>query len=109
MTHCVTPALATVVSLTRPRRRAPSASLHRVCARQHPIAPAAATALADDDVDWTAVLQVADDGMRLPLRGDDRREAIRRMAGRIDTDLIAWRLCMSRTSVDVALSQLQFA
>lgn len=108
MTQCAIPTVAPVVALTRARRSAPSASLRRVCVLQRAIAPSAAPA-ADDDVDWTAVLQVADDGMRLSLRGVDRREAIRRMAGRIDEDLIAWRLCMPRTSVDLALSQLQFA
>lgn len=106
MTHRATTTLAPVVSLTRGRRTAPSASLRRVCALQRPIPPSAATLAADDDVDWIAVLQVADDGMRLSLRAGDRREAIRRMAGRIDADLIAWRLCMPRSSVDVALSQL---
>ncbi|AFV14906.1 hypothetical protein OEM_p101260 (plasmid) [Mycobacterium intracellulare subsp. yongonense 05-1390] len=44
------------------------------------------------DVDELAVLQVANDGLRLPLRGDDRDEAVRRMHGRIDPELIAWRL-----------------
>lgn len=109
MTHCVTTALAPVVSLTRSRRTAPSASLRRVCALQHALAPIAATSPTHDDVDWIAVLQVARDGARLPLRGVDRREAIRQMAGRIDADLIAWRLRMPRRAVDEALSRLQSA
>ncbi|MDO3101097.1 hypothetical protein P5V93_23550 [Mycobacteroides abscessus subsp. abscessus] len=107
MTQCVIPTVAPVVARPRARRLAPSAPLRRVCVLQRAIAPGAAPAAADNDVDWTAVLQVADDGMRLSLRGVDRREAIRRMAGRIDEDLIAWRLCMPRSAVDTALSQLQ--
>ena len=43
-------------------------------------------------VDELAVVQVADDGLRLPLRGAERDEAVRRMHGRIEPDLIAWRL-----------------
>ncbi|OBJ01461.1 hypothetical protein [Mycobacterium sp. 1465703.0] len=43
-------------------------------------------------IDELAVLQVAHDGLRLHLRGADRDEAVRRMHGRIDIDLIAWRL-----------------
>lgn len=108
MTRCVTPALAPVVSLTQSRRAASSAALRRVCALQH-LAPNAADNPTDDDVDWIAVLQVARDGARLPLRGADRREAIRQMAGRIDADLIAWRLLMPRRAVDEAMSQLQYA
>ncbi|WP_101953507.1 hypothetical protein [Mycobacterium intracellulare] len=55
------------------------------------------------DVDELAVLQVANDGLRLPLRGNDRDEAVRRMHGRIDPELIAWRLyTTSRTVARVA-------
>ncbi|MHA7653926.1 hypothetical protein, partial [Mycobacterium intracellulare] len=55
------------------------------------------------DVDELAVLQVANDGLRLPLRGKDRDEAVRRMYGRIDPELIAWRLhTTSRTVARVA-------
>jgi len=35
-------------------------------------------------VDELAVVQVADDGLRLPLRGADRDEAVRRMYGRVE-------------------------
>jgi hypothetical protein len=54
-------------------------------------------------VDELAVLQVAHDGLRLPLRGKDRDEAVRRMHGRVEPDLIAWRLyTTSRTVARVA-------
>ena len=53
--------------------------------------------------DELAVLQVANDGLRLPLRGTDRDEAVRRMHGRVDSELIAWRLhTASRTVARVA-------
>ena len=53
--------------------------------------------------DDLAVLQVANDGLRLPLRGADRDEAVRRMHGRVDPELIAWRLhTTSRTVARVA-------
>jgi hypothetical protein len=45
-----------------------------------------------DDIDELAVLQVAHDGLRLRLRGADRDEAVRRMYGRVEADLLAWRL-----------------
>jgi hypothetical protein len=54
-------------------------------------------------IDELAVVQVAHDGLRLPLRGADRDEAVRRMHGRVDQDLIAWRLhTTSRTVQRVA-------
>jgi hypothetical protein len=49
-----------------------------------------------DDIDELAVTMIAVDGMRIRLRGRDRDEAIRRMHGRIDTELIAWRLYITR-------------
>ena len=55
------------------------------------------------NLDELAVLQVANDGLRLPLRGADRDEAVRRMHGRVDPELIAWRLhTTSRTVARVA-------
>jgi hypothetical protein len=52
-----------------------------------------------DDIDELAVTMVAVDGMRMHLRGRDRDEAIRRMHGRIDTELIAWRLYITTRTV----------
>ena len=51
------------------------------------------------DLDELAVTMVAVDGMRMHLRGRDRDEAIRRMHGRIDTELIAWRLYITTRTV----------
>lgn len=51
------------------------------------------------DIDELAVAQVAEDGMRLRLRGADRDEAVRRMHGRVDIDLIAWRLYTTARTV----------
>jgi hypothetical protein len=51
------------------------------------------------EIDELAVAQVAEDGMRMHLRGADRDEAIRRMHGRIDTELIAWRLYITTRTV----------
>ncbi|GAB4962054.1 DUF7368 family protein [Mycobacterium avium] len=44
------------------------------------------------EIDELAVVQAAEDGLRLPLRGAERDEAVRRMYGRVEPDLIAWRL-----------------
>jgi hypothetical protein len=55
--------------------------------------------VAGHDVDELAVLQVANDGLRLRLRGADRDEAVRRMYGRIEADLIAWRLFTTARTV----------
>jgi hypothetical protein len=52
-----------------------------------------------DDIDELAVTMVAVDGMRMHRRGRDRDEAIRRMHGRIDTELIAWRLYITTRTV----------
>ncbi|WAJ47976.1 hypothetical protein OK015_28940 (plasmid) [Mycobacterium sp. Aquia_216] len=61
------------------------------------------TAITTVDIDELAVLQVAHDGQRMRLRGADRDEAIRRMHGRVDIDLVAWRLhTTSRTVHRVA-------
>jgi len=58
------------------------------------------------DVDELAVLQVAHDGLRLRLRGADRDEAVRRMHGRVDVDLIAWRLFTTTRTVHRVASRL---
>ncbi|MFA4085309.1 hypothetical protein ONA92_26805 [Mycobacteroides salmoniphilum] len=50
-------------------------------------------------LDELAITQVATDGMRLHLRTAERAEAVRRMYGRIDTDIIAWRLYITNRSV----------
>ncbi|MCV7117713.1 hypothetical protein AWC17_15435 [Mycobacterium nebraskense] len=50
------------------------------------------SAASASQIDELAITQVAVDGMRMHLRGRDRDEAIRRMHGRIDVDIIAWRL-----------------
>ena len=51
------------------------------------------------DIDELAVIQVAHDGLRLRLRGADRDEAVRRMYGRVEADLIAWRLFTTARTV----------
>jgi len=51
------------------------------------------------EVDEIAVAFVVEDGLRMRLRGRDRDEAIRRMYGRIDTELIAWRLRITTRTV----------
>ena len=60
----------------------------------------------DPDIDELAVLQVAHDGLRLRLRGADRDEAVRRMHGRIDIDLIAWRLYTTSRTVHRVAARL---
>ena len=57
-------------------------------------------------VDELAVVQVADDGLRLPLRGADRDEAMRRMYGRVEPDLIAWRLYATTRTVQRVAARL---
>ena len=57
-------------------------------------------------VDELAVVQVADDGLRLPLRGADRDEAVRRMYGRVEPDLIAWRLYTTTRTVQRVAARL---
>jgi hypothetical protein len=57
-------------------------------------------------VDELAVVQVADDGLRLPLRGADRDEAVRRMNGRVEPDLIAWRLYTTTRTVQRVAARL---
>ena len=57
-------------------------------------------------VDELAVVQVADDGLRLPLRGADRDEAVRRMYGRVEPDLIAWRLNTTTRTVQRVAARL---
>jgi hypothetical protein len=52
-----------------------------------------------DHIDELAVTMVAVDGLRMHLRGRERDEAIRRMHGRIDTELIAWRLYITTRTV----------
>ena len=57
------------------------------------------------DIDELAVTQVAVDGMRMHLRGHDRDEAIRRMHGRIDAELIAWRLYITTRTVQRVIAR----
>lgn len=62
------------------------------------VTPVAAPARRDK-LDELAITQVAADGMRLHLRPAERAEAVRRMYGRIDPDIIAWRLHITNRSV----------
>ncbi|EFG78341.1 hypothetical protein HMPREF0591_1752 [Mycobacterium parascrofulaceum ATCC BAA-614] len=57
-------------------------------------------------IDELAVLQVAHDGLRLPLRGADRDEAVRRMHGRVELELIAWRLYTTTRTVHRVAARL---
>ena len=59
------------------------------------------------DVDELAVIQVANDGLRLPLRGAERDEAVRRMHGRVELDLIAWRLYTTTRTVHRVAARLR--
>jgi hypothetical protein len=59
------------------------------------------------DIDELAVAQVAEDGLRLRLRGADRDEAVRRMHGRLDIDLIAWRLHTTARTVHRVAARLR--
>lgn len=61
------------------------------------------------EVDEIAVAFVAEDGLRMRLRGRDRDEAIRRMHGRIDTELIAWRLHITTRTVHRVLARITSA
>lgn len=63
------------------------------------------TCAADTGIDELAVTQVAADGMRMHLEGADRDEAIRRMHGRVDTDLIAWRLHTTSRTVQRVMAR----
>lgn len=56
-------------------------------------------------IDELAITQVAVDGMRMHLRGRDRDEAIRRMHGRIDVDIIAWRLYTTTRTVQRVMAR----
>ena len=58
-----------------------------------------------DDIDELAVTMVAVDGMRMHLRGRGRDEATRRMHGRIDTGLIAWRLYITNRTVHSVIAR----
>ncbi|GAB4659274.1 hypothetical protein MOKP64_15740 [Mycobacterium avium subsp. hominissuis] len=57
-------------------------------------------------VDELAVVQVADDGLRLPVRGADRDEAVRRMYGSAEPDLIAWHLYATTRTVQRVAARL---
>ena len=57
------------------------------------------------EIDELAVTQVAVDGMRMHLRGRDRDEAIRRMHGRIDIEIIAWRLYTTTRTVQRVMAR----
>lgn len=59
----------------------------------------------DPAVDELAVDLVAEDGMRMHLRGADRAEAIRRMNGRIEVELIAWRLYITTRTVQRVIAR----
>jgi hypothetical protein len=56
-------------------------------------------------IDELAVTQAAVDGMRMHLRGRDRDEAIRRMYGRVDMELIAWRLYTTTRTVQRVIAR----
>ena len=58
------------------------------------------------DIDELAILQVVHDGLRLRLRGADRDEAVRRMHGRVEIDLIAWRLYTTTRTVHRVAARL---
>lgn len=58
------------------------------------------------EIDVLAVAQVAHDGLRLRLRGADRDEALRRMHGRVELDLIAWRLYTTTRTVQRVAARL---
>lgn len=57
------------------------------------------------EIDELAITQVAVDGMRMHLRGRDRDEAIRHMHGRIDVDIIAWRLYTTTRTVQRVMAR----
>ncbi|AGM31748.1 hypothetical protein [Mycobacteroides abscessus] len=56
--------------------------------------------------DELAVEQVVHDGLRLHLKGADRDEALRRMYGRVPTDIIRWRLFTTIRTVQRRVEQL---
>jgi len=58
------------------------------------------------EIDELAVVQVAHDGLRLRLRAAERDEAIRRMHGRVEPDLIAWRLYTTTRTVNRVAARL---
>lgn len=97
--------LAPVISLAHHRRArtAPRTPHGAVCAALSAAAPRSHRRT-QTEIDWVTVLQVANDGARLALRGLEQREAVRRMIGRIDIDLMAWRL---RTTPDVVAHVIQ--
>ncbi|MBN7374116.1 hypothetical protein [Mycobacteroides abscessus] len=97
--------LAPVISLAHHRRArtAPRTPHGAVCAAL-PAASPRSRRRTQTEIDWVTVLQVANDGARLALRGLEQREAVRRMIGRIDIDLMAWRL---RTTPDAVAHVIQ--
>ena len=58
------------------------------------------------ELDELAVVQVAADGLRLRLRGAERDEAVRRMHGRVELHLIAWRLYTTTRTVHRVAARL---
>ena len=58
------------------------------------------------EIDELAVVQVAHDGLRLRLRAAERDEAVRRMYGRVELDLIAWRLHTTTRTVHRVAARL---
>lgn len=59
------------------------------------------------EIDELAITQVAVDGMRMHLRGRNRDEAIQRMHGRIDVDIIAWRLYTTTRTVQRVMARIR--
>ncbi|QSN49687.1 hypothetical protein [Mycobacteroides abscessus] len=99
--------VAPVVSLARHRRAhtAPRLSQSTTCAAL-PDASPHARRRTQTEIDWVTVLQVANDGACLALRGIERREAVRRMIGRVDVDLMAWRLRTTTAAVENVIREL---
>lgn len=99
--------LAPVISLAHHRRArtAPRTPHGAVCAALPAAAPRSHRRT-QTEIDWVTVLQVANDGARLALRGIERREAVRRMIGRVDVDLMAWRLRTTTAAVENVIREL---
>lgn len=99
--------VAPVVSLAHHRRArtAPRTAQRAVCAALPAASPRACRHVRTE-IDWVTVLQVANDGARLALHGPERREAVRRMIGRVDVDLMAWRLRTTTAAVEGVVREL---
>jgi hypothetical protein len=79
---------------------------HLEAIRQLTLSDARPSSAATPDIDELAILQVAHDGLRMRLRRADRDEAVRRMHGRLDIDLIAWRLYTTSRTVHRVAARL---